>query len=82
MHIAKAADNDVDLTSKNGIQRSEDRGQIVENGVRPPARRGYRGLRPGGKSEKRRGNLISKHFQIIPSKSVKICGDKIQTGSI
>jgi len=42
-------------------QRADDRGQISENrgqrselsevGMRPPARRGHRGLRPGGNAE-------------------------------
>jgi hypothetical protein len=43
------------MTEDRG-QRAEGRGQRLLNsevGMRPPARRGNRGLRPGGKSEKR-----------------------------
>ena len=29
----------------------------AEVGMRPPARRGYRGLRPGGKAEKRKWEI-------------------------
>jgi hypothetical protein len=32
-------------------QKTEDREKDVEVGMRPPARRGHRGLRPGGKAE-------------------------------
>ena len=38
------------MTDDRG-QNTDDRRQMTEFGIRPPARRGLRGLRPGGKAD-------------------------------
>jgi hypothetical protein len=44
-------------------QRSKESAERLwnsEGGMRPPARRGHRGLRPGGKAEKKEGERLGR----------------------
>jgi len=41
----------------------------LEKGMRPPDRRGHRGLRPGGKSELKKGQKPITYFSAISANS-------------